>query len=323
MANLIVSNICNANCDFCFASSFLHKKMNLITQRFMSFEEIQFYMNLLDQSGVHDVRLLGGEPTLHPNFPEIITNIRSHQKHITIFTNGVLSEKVLQTLEDITPDVCSIILNMNAKILQDQIQIREKTLIRLGNKVISGYTITNPIFALDFLTQMIMDYSLQRVIRLGLALPILKKQNAALHPKQFPAAGHCLAEQSAITFQKGIRIEPDCGFVRCMFSENDFSILKEHNFHYVSCCSPVIDICTDGQILHCFALSEKYYEKFDQSMGILEIRKKFLERTKPWRFSGIYPECGTCSYKIRGECSGGCLSMIMSRFNPVGVSENL
>ena len=322
MANLIISNICNANCDFCFASSFLHDRENHSKQKFMPLEEIRSYADLFDQAGIHDIRLLGGEPTLHPAFAEIIAFAKANSKHITIFTNGCLSEPALAALENLSPDECAIIMNMNAKISQEQIRNREKTLIRLGNKVISGYTITQPIFSLDSLIQTILDYNLQRVVRLGLSQPIFQKQNTALHPKQLPAAGHCLAQQSFAAFQHGIQFEPDCGFVRCMFSEEDFRILLENNFHYVSCCSPVIDICSEGVFLHCFALSDKFYEKYDEPMGIHEIREKLIERTNPWRMSGIYPECGICLYKKNGECSGGCLSMILNRFNSVGISED-
>jgi len=322
MTNLIISNICNANCDFCFASSFLDERVNHSKQKFMSFDEIRSYVHLFDQADIHDIRLLGGEPTLHPAFDEIIAFAKANSKHITIFTNGCLSEIALAALENLSPDECAIIMNMNAKISQEQIRTREKTLIRLGDKVISGYTITQPVFSLDSLIQTILDYNLQRIVRLGLSLPIFSKKNKALHPKQFPVAGHCLAQQSFTAFQYGIQIEPDCGFVRCMFSEDDFQILKKHDFHYVSCCSPVIDICSEGHFLHCFALSEKFYEKYHESMGIHEIRENLIERTNPWRISGIYPECGTCLYKRSGECCGGCLSMILNRFHPIGNSGN-
>ena len=317
MANLIISNGCNAACDYCFASSFLQNSITVSKTPFMSIEEYGTYLDFLDRSGIDDVRLLGGEPTLHPRFAEMIDLGKRKRKHITVFTNGVSPDSAISALMKLSPDECTIIVNMNAKINSDQAMRRENVFHQLGQRVIAGYTISSPVFSLENLIRSIGKFNLKRIIRLGIALPIYGKKNRFLHPKQYRMVGHSLAEQSFQTADKGILIEPDCGFVRCMFSEEDFYRLEENRFHYISCCSPVLDFCTGGEILHCFSVSEKFRTIFSGQPDINEIRRNFTVRTEPWRKTGIYPECASCSFRQNGECCGGCLSAVMRRFIPV------
>ncbi len=58
MANLIISNGCNAACDYCFASSFLQNSITVSKTPFMSIEEYGTYLDFLDRSGIDDVSLL-------------------------------------------------------------------------------------------------------------------------------------------------------------------------------------------------------------------------------------------------------------------------
>ncbi len=49
--------------------------------------------------------------------------------------------------------------------------------------------------------------------------------NAYLHPKQYPAAGARIAAFARDAAAAGVALQFDCGFVRCMFADEDLEML--------------------------------------------------------------------------------------------------
>ena len=64
--NLIITDWCNRACPYCFA----REKVGLLGSdaptRFLSLPDLEFYLEFLVRSGLRELKLLGGEPTLHP-----------------------------------------------------------------------------------------------------------------------------------------------------------------------------------------------------------------------------------------------------------------
>ena len=72
MANLIVSNMCNLNCAYCFAKDYIGTAQHGSNLNFIPLDSFENHLDFLDRSGIEQVRILGGEPTLHPEFPELL-----------------------------------------------------------------------------------------------------------------------------------------------------------------------------------------------------------------------------------------------------------
>lgn len=319
MANLIISNVCSASCEFCFASSFLRKKED--TEQFMTMEMFASYLGLLNRSGIEEVRLLGGEPTLHPNFADFVRIGREQGKRITVFSNGLFPDSALEALLGCSADECAVIINMNARIKRTQEERKEYVLRQLGSRAIAGITVDSPVFSLDPLIQKIQRYGMKDIIRMGIALPVYGKRNQSLHPKQYPAVAKAIVCESYKSAAAGIRIEPDCGFVRCMFSDIEFRVLNRNGFSFGSYCSPILDCCTNGEILHCFALSDSFSVSLRDELATDAIREDLTCQSSAWRSCGIYPECEHCSFRQNEECCGGCLAAVMNRFTPAKTAE--
>jgi len=64
----------------------------------MSLEDFKWLIDFSKRSGVYEVRLIGGEPTLHPQFLEIIQELLFDDEitHIHIFSNGTFNERILK-----------------------------------------------------------------------------------------------------------------------------------------------------------------------------------------------------------------------------------
>lgn len=78
-----VTERCNANCSNCFnANNRMNKEMSL-----SDFSDLCKY---LQKNGYNHLKIMGGEPTLHEQFPEIIHVAQENFTTISIFTNGLL-----------------------------------------------------------------------------------------------------------------------------------------------------------------------------------------------------------------------------------------
>lgn len=319
MANLVISNVCNLSCSYCFARDFLEGQERKAGENFITLEDFDHRLDFLERSKIEDVRLIGGEPGLHPDFPALLEQAARRLPKVVVFTNGVLGEPALQALEGLSPERLTLLVNLSAAgrsgRLSEKDQARRKIVLRrLGGRAIAAGTISTVDFDFDSFIPLILENGCQKSLRLGLAQPAQAGQNTFVHPRQYPAVGRRIASFAVRAAQAGIRVEFDCGFVRCMFSKPDQEKLTGAKAYTEYRCSPVLDIDLQGKISHCFPLAGRFVADFTPSAVAVELRAEFSRRTRAYRTAGIYKECSTCAYKAQEQCTGGCLSATLRRF---------
>ena len=99
--NLEITERCNYNCRHCFNAEGVQ-----VPRAELSFAEIR---NLLDECfdcGIYNVVLTGGEPTIHPDFPEIVRYIRQKgMRFAELNTNGSrITDQLLEEFRKIGAD---------------------------------------------------------------------------------------------------------------------------------------------------------------------------------------------------------------------------
>lgn len=322
MANLIVSNICNLNCAYCFAREYIGTSQHDSNLNFIPLNSFENHIDFLDRSGIEQVRIIGGEPTLHPEFPELLRAALFREKKIVIFSHGLIPELALASIESISPEKCSVLVNMNASRngngLDERDKVIQRTVIkRLGPRALLGFNLYLTKFCLEELLPLIEQTGCQKAIRLGLSHPTLTGKNSFLHPKQFPFVGQKIIDFASVAAEAGIRLEFDCGFVRCMFSDEGIDILKSTGADFDWRCNPILDIEINGDALHCFPLANQIRESINDGLNASGLRESMETQAAPYRVAGIYPECSSCIFKKRGECTGGCLAATIRRFNHI------
>lgn len=80
-----LTSICNQNCKHCFMGKDLNKTKPLKK------ELIYQLVDVLYERGITQIILTGGEPTLHPDFGEILDYVAQYDINITLLTNGTTS----------------------------------------------------------------------------------------------------------------------------------------------------------------------------------------------------------------------------------------
>lgn len=82
---------CNLRCSFCYA-----KKTEYIENEMIEYDNLKKIIDFCDEGKIKFIVFTGGEPTLYPDFLEILKYIKSksHNMVPTIATNGILLENI-------------------------------------------------------------------------------------------------------------------------------------------------------------------------------------------------------------------------------------
>lgn len=314
MSNLLVTERCNRKCSFCFARNRLQGKH---VERNMSLEDIRKVMGFLKRSNEKSLRLLGGEPTLHPDFKTIVEEALAEDFHVFIFSNCITSPELVDYLASIPPDRMAFLCNISPQASDTTLQIeqREYALAKLGSRVTLGITVTSPEFEFAFLIETIQRFQLRKHIRVGVAQPIIGQDNVYLPPTLYREAGRAIATMARECIKHDILIGFDCGMTLCMFSTEELGMLMTCSEGFTSVCGPIIDVGLNLEVWSCFPLSEilmTHIEDFNNRREIVRFYERVLG---PYRSLGCQPKCLQCDYKRRGQCFGGCLAHNLNSLN--------
>ena len=113
MPNIILTEYCNLQCSYCFASKMIEEKTD--DTKNISLEQLDIILKWLlpSATSLERIGLIGGEPTLHPQFKEILGKINSFNEFTNtpsiVFTNGI---NLSEFLPVIGPNM-SILINVN------------------------------------------------------------------------------------------------------------------------------------------------------------------------------------------------------------------
>lgn len=81
---LTINRACNLRCGWCYARS-----QGFDSEHNMTMETVLNSINLLTGLPVKDVILIGGEPTIHPQFFEIVRLLKQSEFQVSVITNGI------------------------------------------------------------------------------------------------------------------------------------------------------------------------------------------------------------------------------------------
>ena len=314
MVNLSITSVCQLSCSYCFAVE--HLTPATTPGAFLDPAAFEQRLDFLDRSGQDEARLMGGEPTLHPRFPELVRMAHARGKRIVVFSNGLIPPRSLAALVALDPTDCTVLVNANTVEMDGdhRHQRRIATLTQLGERVKLGFNIYATNLDLSFLLDMIEACGSQRVIRLGLTHPTLSGVNEALLPSQYPVVGRMIADFARQAGQQGVSF--DCGYVRCMFTDDDLADLLALEADVGWRCGPILDVDVRGNATHCYPLSQLVQLPMVNAVDAAALASDFRAQTELLRPSGIYQECAACAFKLSGECPGGCLATTYRRFQP-------
>jgi hypothetical protein len=313
MTNVLVTAACNAGCEFCFARSL----MAPATRVHMTIDRFERLLELICDCGGSEVRLAGGEPTLHPELATLVTMAEARGLHLTVLSNGLMPEPAIDRLARLPEDQCSVLINWNSAARGAGSPRLQEVLRRLGARAALGCTIDRVPFDLEPLLELLASQpTVAGWLRVGMAHPMIGASNRHLHPKQYPAVGRLLAKLARRATSLGTRLVLDCGFVRCQLDDDAVAALNDNGADTRFECRPIVDISPNGQTaVHCLATADRFTIPLDGSLTAL--RSLMTSQRQAYDSLGVYRDCATCSWRANGECDGGCLVHRLARLQPV------
>ncbi|MFH1868901.1 MAG: radical SAM protein [Candidatus Omnitrophota bacterium] len=314
--NILFTNYCNLKCDYCFAKGTLGGS-EYTKKSYISLDNLKIALNFLKNSKQTRVGVIGGEPTLHPEFEKAFKTILDKGHEILLYSNGMIRKSVLAYLSKIKKEKWGMLLNVNIpqSYSKKEWSIINETMDTLSDKIGLGHTICRPDFRGDFIIKLIKKYRLIKCVRLGMAAPICGHKNLYLSFN-----GHKKAASRVVKFAQkcnllDIYISFDCGFLLCSFTEKEIGRLFYYNVPLTCTCTPVIDVGPDLMIWRCFATSMIWQKNLKDFKNLEEIYSFYVNKFKPFKKSGILKKCFRCKYLQRGQCVGGCLGHTLKSFN--------
>lgn len=213
MPNILLTYRCNQECPYCFAKK---KKEN----EDMSIENLRFVLDFFKKNNEMDARLLGGEPTCHPEFRKIINMLLQQKFRIRIFTNGLFSESILNFLKSkgksITYD-----FNINEMPFYDKAKWekikRNVRNLNHGQLFVITFNIFRTSFIYKHLEEIIASNPID-ALQIRITNPILNQSNIFLSQDKYKLAirkiGNMLKYLDSMRTIKPFTVVFGCGFSR-------------------------------------------------------------------------------------------------------------
>jgi hypothetical protein len=278
---------------------------------------LDMFRKILDRlawSGAKEVRFLGGEPSLHPAFVEMVAEALKMKLRTVIFTNGIISSAALDELYDLRCHNLLMVLNTAAMAGAGKHRfVREQFLKKLASHIMPGITIAHRGQNLNPVLDFIETHGLVRSVRLGIAHPAPGAGNKYLHPKfyrEISTSIMCFLESA---HSRHIGVEFDCGFVPCMFdgiSNGKEALLPTD----LGCrCNPLPDFLPDGSAIACFPLATEGSISLEVGKSVSDYRTELSNLLVRFKDISIFPYCSACYKKKEGLCLGGCKAAALRR----------
>ena len=254
--NIILNSYCNLKCNYCFADEYMEETVRTPGKSM----DYNFFMKDLLPKIKKDsnINFMGGEPTLHPKFPDMFSQTLENMppySSLGVFTNGLMPEKALDVLIGASGKNGAISKKMGFAVLLnwqtlENISIKNhqhckevaETLLR-----INGYSITFSINLYSTEQDLMLqceeiDTIYQNVglpndqtykVRVSPAFPIVGEElNVYLPIRQFPQMGRKMLEALKRFPQLSFRF--DCSFPPCFLDDlkaNENHLAERFFFH--------------------------------------------------------------------------------------------
>lgn len=310
MPNILLTTRCNLSCKYCFAQEKLSSsRMN------MPMENVQRVIDFLKRSEFPIFRVMGGEPTLHPQFNEIIQTAIAAGMRVDVLSNATWTESTAALFARIPPKYLMFLLNIDHP---DNYTPKKWSLIQRNLAALEGrggITLSFNVFEKQPRSDYILDLAQRydfKYIRLSLSLPVLGAGNVYLPVEELHEVAPFVMRFVAEAEARGILVQFDNAVPLCIFDEAQIGYLLSHGIYDLNRnirCDPIIDIGPDLTIWSCFCLSALKNRKLDEFQTLADAQSYYR---KVWGVyqDTVYPmdQCYHCYYREKWGCQGGCLT---------------
>lgn len=313
--NVRTTNACNLQCSYCFAVDAMQKSGNKI----MTSDDFRRAVDYHVRWGLQTFKIVGGEPTRHPQFLEQLEVLsREDQiRKVFIYTNLSCEETALQALMALSvgKDV-ALLVNVNPRedigeaLFQKVVKNLEflKLYKVLGRSRV-GFAIGVNVYRPDFDCMYALDLCrrLQCNLRFSYVTP-LDFSRIALR-EYFEAAAAFAANLVELAITKKVLVYVDCNYVPvCCYTEEQYRTVRTRaSFSKTFCDLPTpLSITPDQTVVPCFVVEELGALAMDQEVSPVEMAEAMNRQLVSGMAPDLFAECRQCSLKRFQGAACGC-----------------
>jgi radical SAM protein with 4Fe4S-binding SPASM domain len=289
-------------CDYCYVK----EQENKVPLDF----DISDFSKILDwfvMLNVDEIILLGGEPTFHPLFDELLDIIKSKKISARLFTNGTFHNNIADLVTS-NEYVKTVFFHYEDNYLKTSDNIRERFLGNLeqvskfNKKIWLRWNIDNPDVDNSELISLAKKYSAS--IGYSFSMPT-SNANQLLIAKAYSYA-ESLVRLIKSAAENGIEIEPARAMPLCAFNACQLEYLKNKGNLQGSCIA--INDLTVNSDLSIQLCSITHTIRTTKVTGLDDLKKKIeylKEQELKIKSKPAIPECKECKF-FGNDCQGGC-----------------
>jgi hypothetical protein len=261
---------------------------------------------------VRDIHLMGGEPTLNPDFEWFVSRLLERDYRIKVFSN--LATEQAEGYADKLADLpVRWVVNVNSPSSWSgtaEGRIR-RALRRLGRKAVLTFNVAPDGEDEHWAIDLVREYGLGREIKVGFVLPTVTGSNCSLTDGQYPVVAGKVVRLAREAEAEGIRLDYECGVPVCTFTEEQLGVLWDTGSVFGSGCCSRLDITPDGGCIYCLPLATKAVVPYTGFETYRHAREWFERKWEPYRRLGNTRHCHTCNLMTPDGCRGGCLARML------------
>jgi hypothetical protein len=316
--NVLLTTRCDRRCDYCFAGG------DDAPEQLLSRDELVTVADFLALEGdgrrPPRISLLGGEPSLHPDFELFVRYLAQRGFLVRVFTHGGWPPALVDTIaRHVPPERLHLVVNVDGpgRRRTGRLEPRAAALLeRLGAACVLSVNLDRPGLPRADVLAAYAAWPLRRTLRVGLAQPILGGANAHPATAALPAIAAdvvALAEDAAAL---SVRLSLDCGFPQCAFDDAGLGVLFRHGARLRFRCEPVLDIGPGLEVWPCFPLRALTVGRLTDFESVAALRRAAAARIRAWAPAapaGIHADCEGCAARSAPEprCAGGCRARVL------------
>lgn len=282
----------------------------------ITLDDYRQILSFLSRTPKNHVGIIGGEPTLHPDFVEILKETNRYCKECntdaTLFTNGIELEKFLPYIGE----RIGILINCNSPQFQsaEAFKKQRETLDHLDslswfdNKANCGCNLHPGCIDYKYIWDIVDRYHLDH-LRTSVVSPAAcyeswRKDKEGYYKFMKPIFLQFCKEGKKHRCRLGI----DCGHIpMCYFTEEEAELVRETCDAYDNgFCEPVVDITPSFKATACFGSYDPVDIRDFDNLYELE-RYLLLKKSYPRVEANCTGKCTTCKKHKLLQCQGGCL----------------
>jgi len=297
---IALTYLCNLDCDYCYTKSF---------NKYPKFIKIEHFKKIISKLKPKRIFLLGGEPTIHPQFNDILNILYHYKKKATLATNCLFDSSKFNEKFSKVIDVCTInpqvILSNNKRRLKKF----NRNIIFLKNNVKEiclVYTYLNGSFNRKIFN--FCDKHNIKKITFSPALPDKDIGNSYFSLKKDMGIGKKIFNFVRFSNSKGISVFLISALPFCIFTSQQRKYLIKYAGLHFTCSCGVGVIHPFLSISPCPFLyfSGPKYNKFNNIKEVKKYFKKTIDKLK-WEKT-LFNDCKECLLFFKKVCQGACLN---------------